>query len=168
LEHISTSKRKKLNMADGKLGVGATVGIVVGITAVLGLGLYLILRKKSSNVAPAYVPPPTSNAELEALKTQLAILQQQNANAKANSLSQQQKDANDAQIKGIAIALGGKLVGAGLDRWISGWGKSQTSVYGNTDLATGIPDGYMLDNPYGTVGQYDYLNPWSQTALVKG
>ena len=155
-------------MADGKIGVGATVGIVVGITAVLGLGLYFILRKKSSNVSPAYVPPPTNSAELDALKTQLAILQQQNANAKANSLSQQQKDANDAQIQGIAIALGSKLVGAGIDRWISGWGKKQTSVYGNTNLATGVPDGFMLDSPTGTVGQYDYLNPWSQTVLVKG
>ena len=154
-------------MAEGKIGVGATVGIVVGITAVLGLGLYFILRKKSSNVAPAYVPPPTNNAELEALKTQLAILQQQNANAKANSLSQQQKDANDAQIQGIAIALGGKLATSALDSWISGWGKKQTSVYGNTGLSTGVPDGYMLDNPFGTVGQYDYLNPWSQTVLVK-
>jgi hypothetical protein len=168
LELISISKRKKHNMADSKIGVGATVGIVVGITAVLGLGLYFILRKKPSNVAPAYVPPPTNNAELEALKTQLAILQQQNANAKANSLSQQQKDANDAQIKGIALALGGKLATSALDRWISGWGKNQTSVYGNTGLATGVPDGYLLDNPTGTVGRYDYLNPWSQTVLVNG
>jgi len=167
LELIFILKRKKLNMADGKIGVGATIGIVVGITAVLGLGLYFILRPKS-NVKPAYVPPPTSSAELEALKTQLAILQQQNANAKANSLSQQQKDANDAQIQGIAIALGGKLVGSALDKWISGWGKNQTSVYGNTDLATGVPSGYMLDNPYGSVGQYDYLNPWSKTVLVNG
>jgi hypothetical protein len=149
-------------MADGKIGVGATVGIVVGITAVLGLGLYLILRKKtsSSNVAPVYVPPPTSNAELEALKTQLAILQQQNANAKGAL-----KDQTDAQIKGILIATGGKLVETGLSRLISGLGKNKTSVYGNTDLATGVPDGYMLDNPTGTVGRYDYLNPWSQTYL---
>ena len=154
-------------MADGKIGVGATVGIVVGITAVLGLGLYFLLRKKTSNVAPAYVPPPTSNAELEALKTQLAILQQQNANAKQNSLSQQQKDANDAQIQGIAIALGGELATSLLKKWTSKWGSSQTSVYGNTGLATGVPDGYMLDSPTGTVGRYDYLNPWSQTALVK-
>jgi len=153
-------------MADGKLGVGATVGIVVGITAVLGLGLYLILRKKSSNIAPAYVPPPTNNTELEILKAQLALLKQQQANNP--SLSQQQKDANDAQIKGIAIALGGKLVTSALDRWISGWGKNQTSVYGNTGLATGVPDGYLLDNPTGTVGRYDYLNPWSQTVLVNG
>lgn len=152
-------------MADGKIGVGATVGIVVGITAVLGLGLYFILRKKTSDVAPAYVPPPTSNTELEALKTQLAILQQQNANAKANSLSQQQKDANDAQIKGIAIALGGKVATSLLDKWISGWGSKQTSVYGDTSLATTAPDG-ILDSPTGTIGRYDYLNPWSQTVLV--
>jgi hypothetical protein len=154
-------------MADGKIGVGGTIGIVVGITAVLGLGLYFILRKKTSNVAPAYVPPPTTNAELEALKMQLAILKQQNDNAKANSLSQQQKDANDAQIQGIAIALGGKVATSLLDKWISGWGSNQTSVYGNTGLATGVPDGYMLDNPTGTVGRYDYLNPFSQTVLVK-
>lgn len=149
-------------MADGKIGVGATVGIVVGITAVLGLGLYLILRKKSSNVPPVYVPPPTNNAELEALKAQLAILQQQNANAKGAY-----KDETDAQIKGILIATGGKIAGSLVDKWISGWGKNQTSVYGNTGLATGVPSGYMLDNPYGSVGQYDYLNPWSKTVLVK-
>lgn len=150
-------------MADGKIGVGATVGIVVGITAVLGLGLYFILRKKpSSAVPPVYVPPPTNNAELEALKTQLAILQQQNANAKGAL-----KDETDAQIKGILIATGGKLVETGLSRLISGLGKNKTSVYGNTNLATGVPDGYMLDNPTGTVGRYDYLNPWSQTYLRK-
>ena len=149
-------------MADGKIGVGGTIGIVVGITAVLGLGLYFILRKKTSNVTPAYVPPPTNSAELEALKTQLAILQQQNANAKGAV-----KDANDAQIQGIAIALGGKIATSLLDKWVSGWGRNQTSVYGNTGLATGVPDGYMLDNPYGSVGQYDYLNPWSKTVLVK-
>jgi hypothetical protein len=152
-------------MADGKIGVGATVGIVVGITAVLGLGLYFILRKKPSNVAPAYVPPPTSNAELEALKTQLAILQQQNANAKANSLSQQQKDANDAQIKGIAIALGGKLATSALESWVSGWGNKQKSTYLDTSLATQAPSN-ILYNPSGTIGQYDYLNPWSQTTYI--
>lgn len=150
-------------MADGKIGVGATVGIVVGITAVLGLGLYFILRKKSSNVAPAYVPPPTNNTELEILKAQLALLKQQQANNP--SLSQQQKDANDAQIQGIGIALGGKLVGAGIDALLNKWTKPKNSVYGNTGLATGVPDGYMLDSPTGTVGQYDYLNPWSQTYL---
>ena len=152
-------------MAEGKIGVGATVGIVVGITAVLGLGLYLILRKKTSSgnvVPPVYVPPPTSNAELEALKTQLAILQQQNANAKGAL-----KDQTDAQIQGLLIATGGKIAGSFLDKWISGWGKNQTSAYGNTGLATGVPDGYMLDSPTGTIGRYDYLNPWSQTVLVK-
>ena len=149
-------------MADGKLGVGATVGIVVGITAVIGLGLYLILRKKTSSVPPVYVPPPTNNAELEALKAQLAILQQQSANAKGAY-----KDEIDAQLKGILIATGGKIAGSLVDKWVSGWGKNQTSAYGNTGLATGVPDGYMLDSPTGTVGRYDYLNPWSQTALVK-
>jgi hypothetical protein len=132
-------------MADGKIGVGATVGIVVGITAVLGLGLYLILRKKtsSSNVAPVYVPPPTSNAELEALKTQLAILQQQNANAKGAV-----KDQNDAQIKGIAIALGGKLVSAGLDSWISGWNKGTKVKSGSFDYTNadqGLIDDYVYN-----------------------
>ena len=133
-------------MADGKIGVGATVGIVVGITAVLGLGIYFILRKKSSNVAPAYIPPPTSSAELEALKTQLAILQQQNANTKANSLSQQQKDANDAQIKGIAIALGGKLATSALESWISGWNKGTTVKSGSFDYTNadqGLIDDYV-------------------------
>lgn len=139
-------------MADSKIGVGATVGIVVGITAILGLGLYLVLRKKPSNVAPSYVPPPTSNAELEALKTQLAILQQQNANAKANSLSQQQKDANDAQIKGIAIALGGKLATSALESWISGWNKGTTvksSSYDYTNADQGLIDDYVYN--YGDI-----------------
>ena len=149
-------------MADGKIGVGATVGIVVGITAVIGLGLYLILRQKTSSVPPVYVPPPTNNAELEALKAQLAILQQQNANAKGAL-----KDETDAQIKGILIATGGKIAGSLVDKWVSGWGKNQTSVYGNTNLETGVPDGYILDNPRGVVTRYDYLDPWSQTVLVK-
>jgi hypothetical protein len=111
-------------MADGKIGVGATIGIVVGITAVVGLGIYFIIKSKTPKVQPAYVPPPTNNNELEALKTQLEILKQQNANAKANSLSEQQKAANQAQIEGIAIALGGKLVTAGIDSWLKGWNKS--------------------------------------------
>jgi len=148
-------------MADGKISVGATVGIVVGITAVLGLGLYFILRKKPSNVAPVYVPPPTNNAELEALKTQLAILQQQNANAKGAL-----KDQTDAQIKGILIATGGKLVETGLSRLISGLGNKQKSTYLDTSFATQAPSG-VLYNPSGTIGQYDYLIPWSQTYLRK-
>jgi len=136
-------------MADGKIGVGATVGIVVGITAVLGLGLYLILRPKASNVTPSYVPPPTNNSELESLKTQLTILQQQNANAKANSLSQQQKDANDAQIQGIAIAIGGKLATSALDSWISGWNKSTNNRY-NLDTTPVSYDYSSSLNDYST------------------
>jgi hypothetical protein len=160
LELISISKRKKLNMADGKIGVGATVGIVVGITAVLGLGLYFILRKKtstSSAVPPVYVPPPTNNAELEALKTQLAILQQQRENAKGAL-----KDETDAQIKGILIATGGKIATSFLDKWISGLGNKEKSIYLDSSLATTAPSG-ILYNPSGTIGKYDYLNPWSQT-----
>jgi len=147
-------------MADGKISVGATVGIVVGITAVLGLGLYFILRKKPSNVAPVYVPPPTNNAELEALKTQLAILQQQRENAKGAL-----KDETDAQIKGILIATGGKIATSFLDKWISGLGNKQKSSYLDTSLATQAPSG-VLYNPSGTIGQYDYLNPWSQTRYI--
>jgi hypothetical protein len=150
-------------MADGKIGVGATVGIVVGITAVVGLGLYLILRPKPSQAI--YTPPPTNDREVELLKAQLAVLKQQQANNP--SLSQQQRDANDAQIQSIGIALGGKLVGAGIDALIDKWTKPKTSVYGNTNLATGVPDGYMLTNPTGVVGRYDYLDPWSQTTLVR-
>jgi len=151
-------------MADGKIGVGATVGIVVGITAVLGLGLYLILRPKSTQAV--YTPPPTNDKEVELLKAQLAVLKQQQANNP--SLSQQQRDANDAQIQSIGIALGGKLVGAGIDALINKWtAPKQTNTYLNTSLATGVPDGYILDNPTGVVSRYDYLNPWSQTTLVK-
>jgi len=148
-------------MADGKIGVGATVGIVVGITAVLGLGLYFILRKKPSSVVPpVYVPPPTNNAELEALKTQLAILQQQRENAKGAL-----KDETDAQIKGILIATGGKIATSFLDNWISGLGKKQKSTYLDTSLATQAPSN-ILYNPSGSIGQYDYLNPWSQTRYI--
>lgn len=151
-------------MADGKIGVGATVGIVVGITAVLGLGLYLILRPKSTQAV--YTHPPTTDKEVELLKAQLAVLKQQQSNNP--SLSQQQRDANDAQIQSIGIALGGKLVGAGIDALINKWtAPKQTNTYLNTSLATGVPSGYILDNPTGTVGRYDYLNPWSQTTLVK-
>jgi len=149
-------------MADGKIGVGATVGIVVGITAVLGLGLYLILRPKSStsSVPPVYVPPPTNNAELEALKTQLAILQQQNANAKGAL-----KDETDAQIRGILIATGGKIANSFLDKWISGLGDKKKSTYLDTSLATQAPND-ILYNPSGTIGRYDYLNPFSQTRYI--
>lgn len=151
-------------MADGKIGVGATVGIVVGITAVLGLGLYLILRPKSTEAV--YTPPPTTDKEVELLKAQLAVLKQQQANNP--SLSQQQRDANDAQIQSIGIALGGKLVGAGIDALINKWtAPKQTNTYLNTSLATGVPDGYILDNPTGVVSRWDYLSPWSQTTLVK-
>lgn len=132
-------------MADGKIGVGATIGIVVGITAVLGLGLYFILRPKKSDVAPAYVPPPANNAELESLRSQLAaLIKQQQANSK--SLSQEQKDANDAQIKGILIATGGKLLTAGIDSWISGWKKGTTvksSNYDYTNADQGLIDDYV-------------------------
>lgn len=148
-------------MADGKIGVGATVGIVVGITAVLGLGLYFILRKKTTSaVPPVYVPPPTNNAELEALKTQLAILQQQRENAKGAL-----KDETDAQIKGILIATGGKIATSFLDKWISGIGNKQKSTYLDTSLATQAPSD-ILYNPSGTIGRYDYLNPWSQTRYI--
>ena len=130
-------------MADGKIGVGATVGIVVGITAVLGLGLYFILRKKPSSVVqPVYVPPPTNYAELEALKTQLAILQQQNANAKGAF-----KDETDAQIKGIAIALGGKLATTALESWLSGWNKSGRY---NLDTTPVSYDSDFLTSSYST------------------
>jgi len=147
-------------MADGKIGVGATIGIVVGITAILGLGLYFILRPKKSDVAPVYVPPPTNYAELEALKTQLAILQQQRENAKGAL-----KDETDAQIKGILIATGGKIASSFLDKWISGLGNKQKSTYLDTSLATEAPSD-ILYNPSGTIGRYDYLNPWSQTRYV--
>lgn len=149
-------------MADSKIGVGGTIGIVVGITAILGLGLYLILRPKSSSAAT--IPPPTNNAEVELLKAQLAALKAQQSNM---NLSQQQRDANQAQMESIGIALGGKVLSAGVDKLIDLWNKPKTgtSVYGNTSLASGVPDGFVLDNPTGTVGRYDYLNPWSQTTF---
>ena len=108
-------------MADGKIGVGATVGIVLGVTAVLGLGLYFILRPKSStsSVTSNYVPPPTNTAEADSYRYQLEILKQQNENAKGLAKAQ-----NDAQINGLLIALGGKVAGAGLDRLISGLSKT--------------------------------------------
>ena len=134
-------------MADGKIGVGATIGIVVGITAVLGLGLYFILKPKTSNVQPAYVPPPSNNAELESLKKQLADLQKQQANSK--SLSQEQKDANDAQIKGLLIATGGKLLTAGVDSWLNSW-KQKTNNRYNLDTTPVTYESDFVSRDYST------------------
>jgi hypothetical protein len=140
-------------MADSKIGVGGTIGIVVGITAVLGLGLYLILKPKASNVQPNYVPPPTSDAELRALKAQLAALQQQQAKG---NIPPEKRDDTDAQIKGIAIALGGKLASSALDSWISGWGKGsnvnenvKSGSFDYTNADQGLIDDYVYN--YGDI-----------------
>lgn len=136
-------------MAGSKIGVGGTIGIVVGITAVLGLGLYFILKPKTSNVQPAYVPPPTNSAEMAALKAQLATLQQQLAKG---NVPPEKKDDTDAQIKGLLIATGGKLLTAGLDSWISGWGKGsntnenvKSASYDYSNADQGLIDDYVYN-----------------------
>ena len=64
-------------MAD-KNSVGRTVGIVLGVTAAVGLGLYLILRPKTASAAsstPIY--SPTGSAEqVKLLEAQIAELQE--------------------------------------------------------------------------------------------
>lgn len=141
-------------MADSKIGVGGTIGIVVGVTALLGLGLYLILRPKTSSAAT--VPTPTSTAEVDLLKAQLAALKAQQSNM---NLSQQQRDANQAQIESIGIQIGGKVLSAGVDKLIDLWNKPKTqSTYLDTSLATTAPS-YVTDSKWVDT-QYGYLTPW--------
>lgn len=148
-------------MAD-KNSVGRTVGIVLGVTAAVGLGLYLILRPKTASAAsstPIY--SPTGSAEqVKLLEAQIAALQAKQK-SEAELLTAQQKAANQAQLNSLLIQLGGQFVSKGLDYWSSGWGKDDTqSTYLDTSLGETAPSG-VIESSTGSVGRYDYLNPWS-------
>ena len=145
-------------MANGKIGVGATIGIVVAVTAALGLGLYFILKPKK---VVADTTPNTGSSinasQVAALQAQLAKMQAE-ATANQNNISAQQKAANQAQLNSILLALGGKLAGAGVDKLISSWGGSSKNTYLDTSLADTAPD-YVTDSTW-VDSKYGYLVPW--------
>ena len=145
-------------MANGKIGVGATIGIVVAVTAALGLGLYFILKPKK---VVADTTPNTGSSinasQVAALQAQLAKMQSE-ATANQNNISAQQKAANQAQLNSILLALGGKLAGAGVDKLISSWGGSSKNTYLDTSLADTAPD-YVTDSTW-VDSKYGYLVPW--------
>lgn len=145
-------------MANGKIGVGATIGIVVGVTAAIGLGLYLILKPKK--VTAATTPSGGSSisaAQVAALQAQLEKMQA-DAIASQNNISAQQKAANQAQLNSILLALGGKIASAGVDKLINSWGGSSKNSYLDTSLADTAPD-YVTDSVLND-SKYGYLSPW--------
>jgi hypothetical protein len=107
-------------MADSN--VGRTIGIVVAVTAAVGLGLYLILKPKTATAATSTTNTAAniSSAQIAALQAQLDKMQQE-AIANQNSISAQQKAANQAQLNSILLALGGKLANTAVDKMISSW-----------------------------------------------
>ena len=141
-------------MANGKIGVGATIGIVVAVTAALGLGLYFILKPKK---VVADTGSSINASQVAALQAQLAKMQSE-ATANQNNISAQQKAANQAQLNSILLALGGKLAGAGVDKLISSWGGSSKNTYLDTSLADTAPD-YVTDSTW-VDSKYGYLVPW--------
>lgn len=109
-------------MADNS-NVGKTVGIVLGITAAVGLGLYLILKPKSASASTPVIYSPTgSSSQVAELEKQIALL---NAKQKSEAafLSQQAKDAQKAQLNALILQLGSQFASKGLDYWSSTWGK---------------------------------------------
>ena len=145
-------------MANGKIGVGATIGIVVAITAAVGLGLYFILKpKKTTAATPSTGGSSISAAQVAALQAQLEKMQA-DAVANQNNISAQQKAANQAQLNSILLALGGKLAGAGVDKLINSWGGSSKNTYLDTSLADTAPD-YVTDSTW-VDSKYGYLTPW--------
>jgi hypothetical protein len=150
-------------MANGKIGVGATIGIVVGVTAAIGLGLYLILKPKKAiaETTPNTGGSSITSSQVAALQAQLAKMQA-DAIASQNNISQQQKDLNKQQLNSILFALGGKIAGAGVDKLINSFSRP------NYDTS------YV---PYDKSGMYDvstptYLDPtlpaWAQDYINKG
>lgn len=146
-------------MANGKIGVGATIGIVVAITAAVGVGLYFILKSKktTSVITPSANDSTISSSQVAALQAQLAKMQA-DAIASQNNISQQQKDANQAQLNSILLALGGKLASAGVDKLINSWGGSSKNSYLDTSLADTAPN-YVTDSVLND-SKYGYLSPW--------
>ena len=107
--------------------VGKTVGIVLGVTAAVGLGLYLILKPKTASAAsstPIY-SPTGSASQVKLLEAQLAALQEKQRLESA-SLSAQQKAANQAQLNSLLLQLGGQFVSKGLNYWSSNWGSNDS------------------------------------------
>lgn len=113
-------------MAD-KSNVGKTVGIVLGITAAVGLGLYLILKPKTASASntPVIYSPSGSSSQVAELEKQIALL---NAKQKSEAafLSQQQKDAQKAQLNSLILQLGSQFASKGLDYWSSTWGSNNS------------------------------------------
>jgi hypothetical protein len=106
--------------------VGKTVGIVLGITAAVGLGLYLILKPKTASASNTPVYSPTGSAsQVAELERQIALL---NAKQKseADFLSQQAKDAQKAQLNSLILQLGSQFASKGLDYWSSTWGSNNS------------------------------------------
>ena len=118
--------------------VGKTVGIVLGITAAVGLGLYLILRPKTASAASNTMPiysPTGSASQVALLEAQIAALKAKQQ-SETDLLSAQQKAANQQQLNSLILQLGGQFVSKGLDYWSSNWGSSNSggSTY-DADLA---------------------------------
>lgn len=112
-------------MADNS-NVGRTVGIVIGITAAVGLGLYLILRPKKAAAANNTIPtysPTGSASQVALLEAQIAALQQKQK-SDAEFLTAQQKAANKQQLNNLIFQLSTQFASKGLDYWSSTWGNS--------------------------------------------
>jgi len=108
-------------MADNS-NVGKTVGIVLGITAVVGLGLYLILKPKSASASTPVIYSPTgSSSQVAELEKQIALL---NAKQKSEAafLTERQKAEQKAQLNALILQLGTQFASKGLDYWSSTWG----------------------------------------------
>jgi hypothetical protein len=145
-------------MANGKIGVGATIGIVVAVTAAVGLGLYFILKpKKIIAATPSTGGSSINAAQVAALQAQLEKMQA-DAIASQNNISNQQKELNKQQLNSILLALGGKIASAGVDKLINSFGSGSKNSYLDTSLADTAPD-YVTDSIW-TDSKYGYLSPW--------
>jgi hypothetical protein len=148
-------------MADNS-NVGKTVGIVLGITAAVGLGLYLILKPKSASASTPVIYSPTgSSSQVAELEKQIALL---NAKQKSEAafLSERQKAEQKAQLNALILQLGSQFASKGLDYWSSTWGNSSDydtqSTYLDTDYATTAPD-YVTDSVFSD-SKYGNLFKW--------
>lgn len=130
-----------------KNSVGRTIGIVIGVTAAVGLGLYLVLRPKTASASsstPIYSPSGSAE-QVRLLEAQIAALQAKQK-SEADLLTAQQKAANQAQLNSLLFQLGGQFVSKGLDYWSSNWGSndSGSSTYdpalAEFDVLSGMGD----------------------------
>lgn len=133
-------------MADNS-NVGRTVGIVLGITAAVGLGLYLILRPKTAsanNTVPTF-SPSGSASQVALLEAQIAALQQKQKSESA-FLTEQAKAANKAQLNSLILQLGAQFASKGLNYWAGTWGDNSSggSTYDSSlaeyDILSGMGD----------------------------